>query len=165
MRISYLAGAVLGLVLALPAQAQVTRVGPPSAAVSTTVEAAGAVDTLYVRGITPPALNPDAPQGAPVQRGDTRTQTIGALKEIGKLLEAQGYGLGDVVVMRVYLVGDPANGGKMDFAGMKDGYAQFFDTPAQPNKPTRTTVQVVGLADEGQLVEIDVVAVRPHKAR
>jgi enamine deaminase RidA (YjgF/YER057c/UK114 family) len=57
---------------------------------------------------------------------------------------------------------DPAKGGKMDFEGMMAGYSQFFGTQEQPNKPARTTVQVVLPAgDRGALVEVDVIAVRP----
>jgi enamine deaminase RidA (YjgF/YER057c/UK114 family) len=69
--------------------------------------------------------------------------------------------LGNVVMMRVYLGADPAKGGKMDFEGMMAGYSQFFGTREQPNKPARTTVQVVLPAgDRGALVEIDVIAER-----
>jgi enamine deaminase RidA (YjgF/YER057c/UK114 family) len=76
-------------------------------------------------------------------------------------LKAQGFGAGDVVMMRVYLVADPATG-KMDFMGMMAGFKQFFGTPEQPNKPSRTTVQVAGLAAPGSLVEIEAQAVKPH---
>jgi enamine deaminase RidA (YjgF/YER057c/UK114 family) len=41
-------------------------------------------------------------------------------------------------------------------------YTQFFGTRDQPNKPARTTVQVVLPAGvRGALVEIDLIAVRP----
>ena len=64
-------------------------------------------------------------------------------------------------MMRVYLGADPAKGGKMDYGGMMAGYSQFFGTKDQPNKPARTTVQVVLPAGErGDLVEIDLVTVR-----
>jgi enamine deaminase RidA (YjgF/YER057c/UK114 family) len=50
----------------------------------------------------------------------------------------------------------------MDFAGMMAGYTQLFGTKDQPNKPARTTVQVVlPAAARGALVEIDLIAVRP----
>ena len=49
-------------------------------------------------------------------------------------------------------------GNKMDFAGMMAAYTQFFGTAAQPNKPSRSTVQVAALVAPGALVEIDVVA-------
>jgi len=39
-------------------------------------------------------------------------------------------------------------------------YSQFFGTPTQPNKPSRTTVQVAGLASPGALVEIEAQAAR-----
>jgi enamine deaminase RidA (YjgF/YER057c/UK114 family) len=152
-----LMAAVAGLVIASAAEAQLTRVG--SGAVADAVEAKGAVDTLYISGITPAALDPSTP----AMRGDTKTQTLNILKQLGKILKGQGYGYGDVAMLHVYLVADPAKGGKMDFAGMKEGYGQIFGTPGQPGKPARATVQVAGLVDQGQLVEIEAIAVRPHK--
>src|SRR5271156_6169632 len=91
-------------------------------------------DTLYVSGW----LDPDMKTHT-----DTTSQTVGIIKDIQKLLEAQKLTLGDVVMMRVYLGGDPAKGGKGDFGGMMAGYSQFFGTRDQPNKPARTTLQVV----------------------
>ena len=70
--------------------------------------------------------------------------------------------MGDVVNMHVYLGYNPATGGKPDGTGMMAGYTQFFGTKEQPNKPSRTTVQVVlPAASRGALVEIDLIAVRP----
>jgi enamine deaminase RidA (YjgF/YER057c/UK114 family) len=116
---------------------------------------AGAVwagDTLYVSGW----LDPDMKTNT-----DTTSQTGGIIKDIQKLLESQNLTLGDVVMMRVYVGADPANGGKADYAGMTAGYSQFFGTKDQPNKPARTTLQVVlPAAGRGALVEIDLVAVR-----
>jgi enamine deaminase RidA (YjgF/YER057c/UK114 family) len=110
-------------------------------------------DTLYVSGWLDPDLK---------THPDTTSQTVGIIKDIQKLLESQNLTLGDVVMMRVYLGGDPAKGGKADYAGMMAGYSQFFGAKDQPNKPARTTVQVVLPAgDRGALIEIDVIAVRP----
>jgi enamine deaminase RidA (YjgF/YER057c/UK114 family) len=109
--------------------------------------------TLYVSGWLDPDLKTHT---------DTTSQTVGIIKDIQKLLESQKLTLGDVVMMRVYLGGDPAKGGKGDFGGMMAGYSQFFGTRDQPNKPARTTLQVVlPAADRGALVEIDLIAVRP----
>ena len=111
-------------------------------------------DTLYVSGWLDPDLK---------THPDTKSQTEGLIRDIQKLLESQKLTLGDVVMMRVYLGADPAKGGKMDFDGMMAAYTQFFGTREQPNKPARTTVQVVLPAgDRGALVEIDVIAVRPR---
>ena len=70
MRMIHLFGAVAILLVSSGAEAQLTRVG--SGAVADAVEAKGAVDTLYISGMTPAALNPNAP----TVRGDTRTQTL-----------------------------------------------------------------------------------------
>jgi enamine deaminase RidA (YjgF/YER057c/UK114 family) len=70
-------------------------------------------------------------------------------------------GMGDIVKMQAFLVGDPAKGGKLDFEGFMQGYTQFFGTPAQPNLPARSAMQVAALANPGFLVEIEVTAVRP----
>ena len=110
-------------------------------------------DTLYVSGW----LDPDMKTHT-----DTTSQTVGLIKDLQKLLESQKLTLGDVVMMRVYLGTDPAKDGKIDFAGMTAGYTQFFSTKDQPNKPARTTLQVVlPAASRGALVEIDLIAVRP----
>jgi enamine deaminase RidA (YjgF/YER057c/UK114 family) len=65
-----------------------------------------------------------------------------------------------VVMVRVYLGGDPAKDGKADVAGMTTGYTQFFGTKDQPNKPARSAFQVAALAAPWALVEIEVIAVR-----
>ena len=150
----------LGALLALsvscgPALAAgVVRVPAGSFPISSVVVAPAGATLVYVSGTTAPT----PPAGA--SPGDTQAQTIGALGRISELLKGQGLGLADVVMMRVYLVGDPAKGGRMDFAGMMAGYSQFFGTAAQPDKPARTTVQVAGLAAPGALVEIEVQAVK-----
>ena len=106
-------------------------------------------DTLYLSGQLPAAFT-----------GDTKTQTISTLNVIQAILKEQALGMGDVVQMRVYLVGDPAQGGKLDFAGMNEAYKQYFGTKEQPNKPVRATIQAAALVVPNALVEIEVVAVR-----
>jgi enamine deaminase RidA (YjgF/YER057c/UK114 family) len=63
--------------------------------------------------------------------------------------------------MQAFLVGDPAKGGEMDFAGFMKSYSKFFGTAEQPNLPVRSVVKVAGLASPAFLVEIEVTAVRP----
>jgi enamine deaminase RidA (YjgF/YER057c/UK114 family) len=65
--------------------------------------------------------------------------------------------MGDVVMMRVFLVAPPGEK-QMDFPGMMRGYGAFFGTAEQPRKPARSTMQVAGLVDPGWLVEIEVTA-------
>jgi enamine deaminase RidA (YjgF/YER057c/UK114 family) len=159
MRKIILIAAFAGFAFSASAEAQLTRVG--SGAVADAVEAKGPVDTLYISGITPQPLNP----AKPAVRGDTKTQTLNIFKQLGEILNGQGLGFGDVVMLQVYLVADPTKGGKMDFAGMKEAYGQVFGTQGQPGRPARATVQVAKLVDDGQLVEIAAVAVRTPKAQ
>jgi enamine deaminase RidA (YjgF/YER057c/UK114 family) len=146
-------------VTASPAASQtVRRIQPANAAIATAVWAG---DTLYVSGQLPNPTTPaDAAKGTAAVYGDTRAQTDSVLRKIETILKEQGLSMGDVVKMNVYLAGDPAKANTMDFAGMMASYTQFFGTPAQPNKPARSTVQVAALVAPGALVEIDVVATR-----
>jgi enamine deaminase RidA (YjgF/YER057c/UK114 family) len=150
----------VSVVTAPDAAAQtVRRIQPPTAAIATAVWHG---DTLYVSGQVPDPVTPaDAAKGTPaVYAKDTRSQAESVFRKLEAILKAQGLGLQDIVMMHVYLVGDPATGNKMDFAGMMAAYTQFFGTAAQPNKPSRSTVQVASLVAAGALVEIDVVAAR-----
>ena len=118
-------------------------------------------DTLYVSGqIATPVTPADRDKGTPAVYGDTKTQAAGSLSKIQAILKEQGLTMGNVVAMHVFMAGDPANGGKLDFAGMNAAYAQFFGTSEQPNKPARSAMQVAALAAAGALVEIEVIAVR-----
>ena len=110
-------------------------------------------DTFYLSGMMAPGVSGPSP-------GDTRAQATAAIKEIDAALKEQKLSLSDVVMMHVYLAGDPAKGGKMDFAGFMAGYSQFFGTQDQPNKPARSAMQVAALAAPAALVEIEVIAVR-----
>src|SRR3984885_9654727 len=163
MTIKHLPLLAVALIGTLTASAQKIKQIPlpasqnPSSANLPISGAVWAGKTLYVSGW----LDPDMKTHT-----DTTSQTVGIIKDLQKFLESQKLTLGDVVMMRVYLGGDPAKGGKMDVAGARAGYSQFFGTKDQPNKPACTTVQVVLPAgDRGALIEIDVVAVRPSSGR
>jgi enamine deaminase RidA (YjgF/YER057c/UK114 family) len=134
--------------------ADIARVSAGAFPISSLVIVPPGSALIYISGTTAEPPSPGAPLG------DTKVQTVSALKRVQELLKDHGAGLGDIVMMRVFLVGDPALGGKMDFAGMMAGYSQFFGTPDQPNKPSRTTVQVAGLAAPGAMVEIEAQAAK-----
>ena len=109
-----------------------------------------------------PVVNKDAPKGSSAAYGDMETQTVGALNAIKATLARLGLAMGDVVKMTIFMVGDPAKDNKMDFAGMMAGYKPFFGTADQPNKPSRSAIQVAALAAPGALVEIEVIAAKAH---
>ena len=147
-----------GSALAAPAVVRHGADGPSPILTGVTVPAG--VETLYLSGQVPPVADKSADAASPAAYGDTKTQTIGIFRKIEALLTAQGYGLKDVVKLTVFLVGDAKLGGKQDFKGFSEGYAQFFGTPGQPNKVARSTVQVAALANPGFLVEIEAIAVK-----
>jgi enamine deaminase RidA (YjgF/YER057c/UK114 family) len=153
----------LALLAAIPAHAQeIRRVVDPASTLpfATAVTVPAGAQFTFVSGTIADVANPDAPKGSLDAYGDTKTQAASILGKIEKALEKEGLSLGDVVKVNVYLVGDPKLGGKMDFAGLNAAYGQFFGTAAQPNKATRTTVQVAALPLPAALVEIEVTAAR-----
>jgi len=120
------------------------------------VEVPAGKTIIFHSGTTPAPLDPKAELGTPAYWGDTKTQALSAFTRLKESLDTLKLDFGNVVAMTVYLVGDPANGGKMDFTGFMSVYSQFFGTKEQPNLPARSTVQVAALAAPGMLVEIEV---------
>jgi enamine deaminase RidA (YjgF/YER057c/UK114 family) len=117
-------------------------------------------DTVYLAGLLPSVTNPNAPKDSVESYGDAETQTTTILTRIKALLGKFGFDMGDIVKMNIYMVGDPSKGNAMDFEGMMAAYRRYFGTHEQPNKPARTTVQVVALRRPGALMEIEVVAAK-----
>ncbi|AYO82625.1 RidA family protein [Methylobacterium brachiatum] len=129
--------------------------------ISEAVEVPAGHATVYLSGFGPSVTNPNAEKNSVAAFGDTRAQTASTLAAIEAALKRRNLSLRDVVKMTVFLVGDPAKGGRMDFAGLMEAYREQFGTATQPNLPTRSAVQVSALANPGWLVEIEVTAVRP----
>jgi enamine deaminase RidA (YjgF/YER057c/UK114 family) len=150
---------VAALAVASGAEAQsVKRMGAAESPISASVEIAADSRIVYISGTVPDAVDPAAPAGSVARFGDTAAQTRSVLGKIEAQLKQHGMGLGDIVMMRVFLVA-PA-GQRMDFAGMMTAYREKFGTAAQPAKPARSTMQVAGLVDPGWLVEIEATAAK-----
>jgi len=151
IRIAFIAAAAAALSLAAAAHAAPTFIPSPMAAspigVGAIVPAGSTI--FFVSGIPGTAST-----------GNTEAQTKEVLTKLGAVLKAQGYDYKDVVNAKVYLVGDPALGGKMDCAGMNTAGKTGCGTADEPNKPSRVTVQVAGLAAPGSLVEIELTAAK-----
>lgn len=129
--------------------------------IAAAVEIPAGKATVYVSGKVPAVVDTSAPKDSAAAYGDTKAQTVSVLNQIKQQLTTLGLGMGDVVKMQVFLVGDPAMGGKMDFNGFMEGYRQFFGTKEQPNLPARSAFQIAALGNPLYRVEIEVVAVRP----
>jgi enamine deaminase RidA (YjgF/YER057c/UK114 family) len=161
-----LAFAVVSTPLALHAHpaGELKRIkGDPAAPILAGVTIPSGTTLYYLSGQVPAVADPSKPPSSIEAYGDTKTQAISVFTKIQKLLAEQGMSLGDVIKLTVYLVGDPKNGGKLDFKGFSEAYAQFFGTPGQPNLTARTTVQVVALASPAFLVEIEATAAKGDK--
>ncbi|EPN42141.1 FAD-dependent oxidoreductase, partial [Pseudomonas syringae] len=108
----------------------------------------------------PHGRDPYAPAGTPAAYGNTEVQTVSVFNKLRRILQQQDLDLGDIVQLRVFLVGAEETGGKLDFAGLQAGYTQFFGTTEQPLKPALTALQVVALPLPGALIEVEAVAAR-----
>jgi enamine deaminase RidA (YjgF/YER057c/UK114 family) len=155
--------AAVGCVLALSAgaagAAEVVRhsLGPNNNfPIARAVEVPAGKTIIFHSGMTPAPLDAKATPGTPEYWGDTKAQATSVFKRIQESLDNLGLGFKDVVAMTVYLGGDPAKGGRMDFEGFMAAYSQHFGTKEQPNLPARSTVQVAGLVAPGMLVEVEV---------
>ena len=148
-------------VVALPAAAQqIDRTYPtPTAFIASTVTVPPGTELIFLSGQLPNVADATAPAGTVAAYGDTETQSESTFSKIAALLQTKGLTMGDVVSMTVYLTAAPGSD-RMDFAGMMKAYNRYFGTTAQPHRPSRSTVQVAGLAAPGFLVEIEVTAAR-----
>jgi enamine deaminase RidA (YjgF/YER057c/UK114 family) len=130
---------------AMPAAAQ--RIVPPGQTI------------FFFSGTTADPLNPNIPAGSPGRMGDTIQQADNILGKLQGMLAKNNLGFGDVIKATVFLVADPAKGGVIDFAGLNSEWAKRFGTTDQPNRPSRSAIQV-NLPSPGALVEIELVAAK-----
>lgn len=143
--------------------AEITRHPLPGGSkfpIARAVEVPAGTTIIFVSGQTPGPADPKAAPGSAAYWGDTKAQSLSVFARIKESLDTMQLGFGDVVAMTVFLVGDPAKGGKMDFDGFMAAYSQYFGTKEQPNLPARSTVQVAGLVTAGMLVEVEVQVAR-----
>ncbi len=125
------------------------------------IAAAVEVDgVLYHSGVIPTAANGSLERTDRGYWGDTEAQTVSVLGKIEASLTAKGLAMGDIVKLTVFLVGDPENGGRMDFQGFMRGYTRFFGEASGGRLPARSVVEVAALVNAGMFVEIEAVAVR-----
>jgi 2-iminobutanoate/2-iminopropanoate deaminase len=161
--------AVLALSLAAPAQAEIVRIKRnPAALILEAARVNAGADVIYVSGQLPSPIDPAKPMSevkSLADMGDTRTQTISTLAKIKDVLATQGFTMADVVKLTLFVVADPATG-KMDFAGVNEGFKAFFGTAENPNTVARSTFEVAGLVGPHYLIEIEAIAAKaPVPAR
>jgi enamine deaminase RidA (YjgF/YER057c/UK114 family) len=135
--------------------------GSTPSPIARAIEVPASYRLVFHSGLTPQPADPKAPAGSAEYWGNTKTQSLSVLSRLQESVKSMGLTFGDVVKMTVFLGGDPATGGRMDFAGFMEAYSQYFGTKEQPNRPARSTVQVANLVQPGMLVEIEVILAKP----
>jgi enamine deaminase RidA (YjgF/YER057c/UK114 family) len=134
----------------LVSAAEITRYGEGNYFYTSITIPAGA-ETMYLSGSGAVAL-------ADGSWGDMRQQTVNTFERFRQTLEDQGWSMSDIVQVRAFAVA--GDDGVLDFAGFNAGYAQFFGTSDNPNKPVRSFVEIKDLVVDGWLVEIEIRAAR-----
>lgn len=148
-RLCVLVLAALSGLLAVSQAAEITRYNEGNYFYTSITIPPGA-ETMYLSGSGARPL----PDGS---WGDMEQQTVNTFSRFKETLEAQGWSMGDIVQVRAFAV---AGEDGLDFAGFNAGYAQFFGTDENPNKPVRSFVEIKDLVVEGWLVEIEIRAAR-----
>jgi enamine deaminase RidA (YjgF/YER057c/UK114 family) len=144
-----LAAIVFVLPLAATAQ-EITRQGEGSYFYTSITIPPGA-ETMYLSGSGARPLEDGS-------WGDMKQQTINTFERFKQTLESQGWSMSDIVQVRAFAVA--GDDGELDFAGFNEGYAQFFGTEENPQKPVRSFVEIADLVVDGWLVEIEIRAAR-----
>jgi len=152
----------LGLLAATPAfAADVVRHKLPNSdfPIALAVEVPAGKEVVYLSGAGPDIVDKSAKPDSVAAFGDTKAQAANTLAKIEATLKGLHLQMKDVVKMTVFLAGDPAKEGKIDFAGFMAAYTQYFGGKEHPDLPARSTVKVAGLVNPGWLIEIEVIAV------
>jgi len=159
-----LAAVLLGT--AVPASAQddtIKRIQRnPQALILDAARVKAGADMLYLSGQLPSPIDPTKPMAQATSwedYGDTKTQTISTLAKIKAILEAEGFAMTDLVKLSLFVTADPRTG-KMDFAGVNEGFRTFFKTADNPTTVARSTFEVAGLVGPQFLIEIEAIAAR-----
>ncbi len=121
---------------------RIVKTGDAPQAIGPYSQAVVAGGFVYTSGQIP--IDPATGEFVP---GGIREQTEQVLRNLSKVLEAAGSGLGRALKTTVYLADMD------DFAAMNEVYGRHFTE----DQPARSTVQAAGLP-RGARVEIDVVA-------
>ena len=157
--------AASALLFASQASAQVEKYknpGPTPAMILQGAKVKAGSDILWLSGQLASPIDPTKPMGPGTTMadfGDSKTQTISTLTKIKGILASHGYAMSDIFKMTLFIAADPKLG-KMDFAGVNEGFKQFFGTTDNPETVARSAFQVAALAGPNFLVEIEVIAAK-----
>lgn len=169
-RLVALVAGLCAVTTVVPVPAEETPVGPriqhglvgSDFPIARAVEVPPGTQLLWHSGQTPTPANPDAERYSREFWGDTEAQALSVFERMEASLDDLGVGFEDIVKMTVFLVPDPENDGRMDFAGFMRAYTRYFGKDADhASLPARSAVGVAQLAAPGMLVEVEAIFARP----
>jgi enamine deaminase RidA (YjgF/YER057c/UK114 family) len=103
----------------------------------------------------------DAPATSPERYGDMKFQTRSTLTRLQENLSAVGLSFKDVIFLRAFLAPNQLGDKQFDYAGWNATYDEFFNNPANPHKPARTTITTPSFGGPGPLIEIELITAFP----
>jgi len=139
--------------------AGIERKTAPNGMIASSVTVPSGSTLIFLSGSTGSPIDPKDTT-SPGAFGNTEVQTMSIFTKMKAQLAEMGLGMGNVVKLTVFMVGDPALGGKMDRDGMTKSYKKFFGTAEQPNVPARSAVQVAALGRPSTRVEIEAIVAK-----
>lgn len=113
---------------------EIRRTERPGSPLSNLVRVPAGYEYVFISGTTAGSGGTPIPDGA-----DTREQVAIIYNKMKSWLEGEGMTMADIVMLRVFLVPDPATG-RVDARGANEAYAQFFGSADQPILPSRITL-------------------------
>lgn len=113
---------------------------------------------FFSAGTLAPTLKAMAGAGETRDKGDTASQARGALRRLQENLASAGLSFKDVAYVRAFIGPDTHQGGRFDYEGWNQAYAEFFPSSAAP---ARATVTTPTFGDPSTLIEIEIVATFP----
>ncbi len=113
---------------------EIRRTERPGSPLSNLVRVPAGYDYVFISGTTAGSGGTPIPVGA-----DTKAQVSIIYEKFKTWLAGEGMTMGDIVMLRVFLVPDP-NTGRVDTRGANEAYAMFFGSAEQPVLPSRITL-------------------------
>ncbi len=142
--------------------ARLALYGNPTGRIASGIGIRPGTALYFSAGTLAPTLDQSVPSTDRRHKGDMATQARGTLLRLQQNLAGVGLTFKDVVYLRAFLAPDVHLEGKFDYDGWNAAYGEFFNTPAMPQKPARTTVTTPGFGDPSTLIEIELVVAFPE---
>ncbi len=137
---------------------EIIRLDRPESSILRGVYIPQGKETFFTSGLVAPVKDENASPGTYGKYGNTYEQSVGVLNRIKETIGEHGFGIEDVIFLRVYLV--PDKDGNIDWDAWFRAYGEFFNNESNSNKVARSTIAVYALANPELLIEVEAVAAK-----